>query len=249
MAQKLSIILTTLNNHDNLSKTLESIELQTYPEIEVIIKDGGSTDGTIDIIQEYEKKSRFEVKWIVSKDHGIYEAMNQGYELATGDIILFFNDQFSYPDAIKEMMELLDKNPDSVGVHADLVYANEEKVVRYWRMGKQRSFVWGWMPGHPTLFLRREVYEKYGLYDTSYRISADYEFMIRFLKDKENHLEYLPKTVVRMYYGGTSTSGLKSYYKSFMEGYHALKKNHVKGAFLITVFRTCRVIMQFFRGA
>ena len=134
-----------------------------------------------------------------------------------------------------------------MGAHADLIYATEEKVVRYWKMGPQKSLQTGWLPGHPTMFLKREIYEKYGLYSLKYRISSDYEFMIRFLKDKENRLVYLPETIIRMFYGGTSNSSLGSYLTSLREGHMALKENGIKGAIVIDILRTCRVLMQFVR--
>lgn len=240
-----SLILTTYNSADNLQRTLESIKMQDYPKIEVNIKDGGSKDATPEIIKEFAQNSKYRVNWISNPDKGIYDAMNQGYRLATGDIIVFFNDLFLDADAISQMVNLIESNSECVGAHADLIYATDEKVVRYWKMGRQKSLYSGWMPGHPTLFLKREVYEKYGLYNTDYRIAADYEFMIRFLKDKENKLAYLPKVIIRMYYGGTSTSGSGSYLLSLEEGHRALKQNGIKFAFVIDILRTCRVLWQF----
>lgn len=245
--QKVSLILTTYNSAENLMHTLESIEMQDYPTIEVNIKDGGSTDGTLEIIKQYVERSRFSVNWISGQDHGIYDAMNQGYRLATGDIIVFFNDLFIIPDAISKMIKLIESDAECVGAHADIVYTTDEKVIRYWKMGPQKSLYTGWMPGHPTLFLKKEVYEKYGLYDDSYKISADYEFMIRFLKDKSNRLLYLPQTIIRMYYGGTSTSSFDSYILSFKEGHKALRNNGVKFAWWIDILRTCRVLLQFIK--
>ena len=242
-----SLILTTYNSAENLSKTLESIEAQDYPQIEVNIKDGGSTDNTVNIIKAYAESSHNAVHWITSKDKGIYDAMNQGYELSSGDIVVFFNDLFVASDAISQMMKVIEENPDCVGAHADLVYASEEKVIRYWKMGPQKSLYGGWMPGHPTLFLKREVYEKYGLYDVDYRIAADYEFMIRFLKEKQNRLAYLPKVIIRMYYGGTSTSSAGSYLLSLKEGHSALEKNGIRCAVIIDILRTCRVLLQFLK--
>lgn len=240
-----SLILTTYNSAENLSRTLKSIEQQDYPQLEINIKDGGSTDGTLDIIKEYVASSHNCVRWTTSRDTGIYDAMNQGYQLATGDVIVFFNDLFMMPDAVSQMVEAIEAEPDCAGAHADLIYATDEKVVRYWKMGRQKSLYTGWMPGHPTLFLKREIYEKYGLYNDTYKIAADYEFMIRFLKDKKNRLAYLPETIIRMYYGGTSTSSTGSYLLSLKEGHRALKENGFKFAAIIDVLRTCRVLLQF----
>lgn len=241
---KVSLILTTYNSKGNLEKTLNSIEMQDYPEIEVVIKDGGSTDGTVDIIQKYQKKSRHSVLWESKPDTGIYDAMNQGYELCTGEVIAFFNDTFIGPDAISRMVDKLESAPECVGVHADLVYMDGEKIVRKWHMG-EGSIRHGWMPGHPTLFLERKIYEKYGLYNTNFKISADYEFMIRFLKDGENRLVYVPETLVSMFYGGTSSGGLSNYLLSLKEGHKALKMNGVKCAFYTDIRRTIKVLIQF----
>jgi len=242
-----SLILTTYNSAANLTHTLESIEKQDYPQIEVVIKDGGSEDDTLKIIKEYESASHNKVLWASGADTGIYDAMNQGYQLSSGDIIVFFNDIFLHRDVVSKMARLIEADPGCVGAHADLVYATEEKVVRYWKMGPQKSLCTGWLPGHPTMFLKREIYEKYGLYNLKYRISSDYEFMIRFLKDRENRLVYLPETIIRMFYGGTSNSSLGSYLTSLREGHMALKENGVKGAAFIDVLRTCRVLWQFVR--
>lgn len=185
------------------------------------------------------------MNWVSRSDEGIYDAMNQGYALSGGDIIVFFNDFFLCHDAVSKMAALIEEDSGCVGAHADLVYADGEKIVRYWRMGPQKSLYAGWMPGHPTLFLKREIYENYGLYKTEYRIAADYEFMIRFLKDGRNRLAYLPENIIRMYYGGTSTSSTGSYLASLKEGHQALKENGLRFAFVIDVLRTLRVLLQF----
>lgn len=248
--KKVSLILTTYNSSKNLPKTLESIEKQDYPAIEVVIKDGGSTDGTLEIIKRYEKESHNQVIWSSRKDTGIYDAMNQGFARSTGDVVAFFNDVFDKEDVISKLIAQMEKTDpvsgkEYIGVHADLVYVNGEKIVRKWHMGNQ-DIRQGWMPGHPTLFLKREIYEAYGLYDTTFKIAADYEFMIRFLKDKENRLAYLPETVIRMFYGGTSNGGLGNYMVSLLEGHRALKKNGIRHAWLVDCRRTLRVLKQFF---
>lgn len=249
--KKVSLILTTFNCKDNLKKTLDSIEKQDYPNVEVIIKDGGSKDGTLDVVYEYEKVSKYEVKWETRPDKGIFDAMNQGYAISSGEILLFFNDVFTVTDVISKMVAAMEAiNPatgkEYIGAHADLIYADGDKVIRKWKMG-EGNIRQGWMPGHPTLFLKREVYERYGLYDPNFKIGADYEFMIRILKNKDNQLVYLPEVMVSMFYGGTSSGGIKSYIESFKEGYKAVKINGIKFPFLINVYRMFRVLCQFKR--
>lgn len=247
--KKVSLILTTFNSEINLPDTLKSIEMQDYDNIEVIIKDGESKDNTINIIEKYVLTSKYKVKWISCADIGIYDAMNQGFQLCHGDMIAFFNDKFLVKNAITLLVEEYDKqvsdgNQHCVGVHSDLVYMREANVVRYWKMGNG-VIQEGWMPGHPTLLLKREVYEQYGLYNSKYRISGDYEFMIRFLKDKRNQLAYVPKTLIAMFYGGTSNNSIKSYWLSYKEGHQALRDNEIKNAFLIDIKRTIKVFKQF----
>lgn len=242
---KVSLILTTYNSKENLQKTLASIESQDYPNVEVVVKDGGSTDGTVRVIKEYEEKSKHTVIWESKPDKGIYDAMNQGYALCTGEVIVFFNDVFTHSGVIRKMVDTIEGNPECVGAHADLVYVSGEKTVRKWHMG-EGSIYHGWMPGHPTLFLKREIYETYGLYNTGFKISADYEFMIRFLKEKNNKLAYLPETIVSMFYGGTSNGGA-GYFVSLKEGHEALKMNGIKWASYIDIRRTIKVLLQFVR--
>lgn len=241
--KNVSLILTTYNAENNLQKTLDSIEKQDYSNVEVIIKDGNSNDSTWKIIQEYQGQSKYFVKAFRCYDKGIYDAMNQGYAHSSGDYILFFNDTFTRADAITTMVSALENNTECVGCHSDLVYEKDGHIVRQWKMGEQRSVYSGWMPGHPTLLLKREIYEKYGLYKTDYRIAADYEFMVRFLD--ENRIAYIPETLISMYYGGTSSSGIGSYWQSFNEGNRALKENGYKFCLGISVLRTIRVLLQF----
>lgn len=241
-----SLILTSYNCKDNIKRTLRSIERQDYPAIEVVIIDGLSTDGTVDVIKTYEKKTKYRCQWISEKDKGIYDAMNKGLALAKGDIIAFFNDLFLIPNAVSLMVEAMEREGTD-GAHADLIYATDEKVKRYWKMehGKISD---GWMPGHPTLYLKREIYEKYGKYNSDYRCSADYEFMVRILKDGNVKFSYVPRTILRMYYGGTSTGSAGSYILSLKEAHEALKSNGVRFAWWIDARRTIKVLMQFLRA-
>lgn len=242
---KVSLLLTTYNSAMNLPLTLQSIQEQTYSPIEVVIVDGGSKDGTVALIQDFARNGGLEVKWVSEPDKGLYDAMNKAWFMCSGDIVAVCNDRLCTPDAVTKLVRAIEQSDEScIGAHADLVYMDGERVVRTWHMGEGR-LADGWMPGHPTLFLKREVYEKYGAYDISYRCAADYEFMVRFLKDEKNHLAYVPEVLVAMFYGGTSNAGLRNYLVSFKEGYIALKKNGVPHPLLITIKRTFRVLRQF----
>lgn len=242
---KVSLLLTTYNSMQNLPITLESIQEQTYAPVEVIIVDGGSTDGTVALIRQFADNSGLEVKWISEPDDGLYDAMNKAYRMSTGDIIAVCNDRLSEKESIAVFVEAIQKaGEDCIGAHSDLIYVEGDKQIRGWHMG-EGDIRQGWMPGHPALYLKREVYEKYGLYDTAYRCAADYEFMVRFLKDRTNRLAYVPRVLITMFYGGTSNAGLRNYLVSFKEGYMALYKNGVKHPLLITLKRTWRVLRQF----
>lgn len=246
---KVSLLVTVYNVKKTLPITLRSIEEQDYPDLEVVIVDGGSTDGTVELIQAFaarmEGRQGFSVRWISEADSGLYDAMNKAFRMSTGDVVAVCNDKLCKPNAVSKIMKALEQGgADCVGVHADLVYVDGERVIREWRMGQGRISE-GWMPGHPTLFLRRAVYEKYGTYDISYRCAADYEFMVRFLREPENKLAYVPETLVAMFYGGTSNAGIKNYLVSFKEGYLALRKNGVSHPLWITLRRSLRVVLQF----
>ncbi len=240
---KVSLVITTYNCLDNLKETIKAISSQTYENIELSIKDGGSTDGTLEYIKELANDYKYPIIWKSEKDGGIYDALNKGIEMATGDIIAICNDKLTKPTAVEQFVNaIIDNNAD--GVHSDLVYSEGNKVIRYWKMGEGKISQ-GWMPGHPTLYLKREVYDKYGLYDTSYRISADFEFMIRILKDNSIKLAYIPEVLVSMYYNGTSTNSLKAYWNSVQESHRALVQNRVKFAWLLIIKRAFRVLFQF----
>lgn len=243
MTPKVSIITTTYNDVANFERILACVNAQDYPNIEHIIVDGASTDGTLDAIRKAAGERGEKLRFISEPDHGIYDAINKGIRMAGGDIIGMCFDAYANPHVISDMVRAMqDEGTD--GVHGDLNYVDGDRIVRKWRMG-QGSIRTGWMPGHPTLYLKKEVYETYGLYKEDYKIAADYEFMIRILKDGNVKLSYIPKVLINMFYGGTSTGGLKNYMDSFFEGLRALRENHVRFAFLVECLRMVRVLMQF----
>lgn len=241
--KKVSIITTTYNDSAALRKTVKQIEAQDYPNIEYIIVDGASTDDTMEVIKEAKQSFGERLIWISEKDKGIYDAINKGLKLATGDYIGLCFDQFASTDVISKMVAVMEKEGTD-GVHGDLNYMDGDKIVRKWRQG-QGNIRTGWMPGHPTLYLKREVYEKYGLYKTDYRISADYEFMIRILKDNSVKLSYIPEVLIKMAHGGTSTNSLGAYLEGMKEGHRALRENGVKFAFVTDLLRVFHVLKQF----
>lgn len=246
---KVSLLVTVYNVEKTLPFTLKSIAAQDYPDLEVVIVDGASTDGTVGLIRQFAAQAAgrqgISVRWISEPDGGLYDAMNKAFGMSTGEVVAVCNDRLCKPYAVSRMVKALEQGgPGCVGAHSDLVYVEGARVVRLWHMGQGRLSE-GWMPGHPTLFLRRAVYEKYGLYDTSYHCAADYEFMVRFLKEEKNKLAYVPEILVAMFYGGTSNAGLGNYLVSFREGYRALRKNDVPHPLWITLRRSLRVILQF----
>ncbi len=247
------MLVTVYNAEENLAATLQSIEEQVYQNIEVVIVDGGSTDGTVALIRQFENRTAdragLSLRWVSEKDQGLYDAMNKAYRLSTGDIIAVCNDRLCEPEAVSSLAAAVEAGGEGcVGARSDLVYVEGERIIRRWHMGEGKLSQ-GWMPGHPTLFLKREIYEKYGLYDTSYRCAADYEFMVRFLKDEKNRLAYVPRVLVAMFYGGTSNAGIRNYLVSFQEGYQALKRNGVGFPLWITLRRSIKVLFQFGRSA
>lgn len=241
--KKVSIITTTYNDSANLRRIIRQIEAQDYKNIEYIIVDGASKDDTLEVIKEAKERFGNRLVWISEKDSGIYDAINKGLKLATGDYIGTCFDEFASSDVISKMVAVMEAEGTD-GVHGDLDYMDGGRVVRKWRQG-QGSIRSGWMPGHPTLYLKREVYEKYGIYKTDYRISADYEFMIRILKDHQVKLSYIPEVLIKMSHGGTSTNGLGAYIASLKEGHRALKENQIPFAFVTDFLRILRVLCQF----
>jgi len=210
---KVSIITVVLNNAEYIEACIQSVINQDYENIEYIVIDGGSTDGTIDVIKKYEDKITV---WISEPDDGMYYAINKGIDMSSGDIIGMLHSDDLYIDAhvISNVVRKFGKdNVDSV--YADLVYVernNLSNIVRYYDSSVFRvsKFAYGWMPAHPSCFIRKNVYAKYGLYKTDYIIAADYELLVRFYAKHRVSYSYLPKVIVKMRSGGLSTRNFKS---------------------------------------
>jgi glycosyltransferase involved in cell wall biosynthesis len=209
---KVSIITVTLNNAEYIEACIQSVITQDYKNIEYIVIDGGSTDGTIDVIKKYENKINI---WISEPDNGMYDAINKGIRMSSGDVIGMLHSDDLYIDehVISKVVQKFCNNIDSV--YADLVYVernNLKKVVRYYDSSvfQISKFAYGWMPAHPTCFIKKNVYDKYGLYKTDYIVAADYELLVRFYAKHRVSYSYLPRVIIKMRRGGLSTRNFES---------------------------------------
>jgi len=229
---KFSIITATYNNQSTITDAINSVASQSYQNIEHIIIDGASTDNTISIINEVKGK----VSKIISEpDEGIYDALNKGIKNSTGDVIVFLHadDIFAENTIIEKAANLfLEKQPDSI--YGNLQYVAKEdtnKIIRYWKSGKFTfsKLKKGWMPPHPTFFVKKKIYDNLGIFDTNFRIAADYDIILRFLGKNKISTAYLPTVMIKMRIGGESNKSIKNILKKMKEDVKALKKNNLGG--------------------
>jgi glycosyltransferase len=248
---KVTIITATHNSGESLLKCIESIKSQDYKNIEHIVVDGGSTDNTLEII----KSNRNTITAYVSeKDSGIYEALNKGLRLSSGDIIGFLNSDDVLADntTISQIVKAFETTACDV-LYGDLLYKSKRngdgntKTIRYWRSNdfKEKSLKYGWMPPHPTLYCRKEIYDNLGFYEEKYRIASDYDYILRVFKNKHLKKLYLPITIVEMDMGGISNNSLRNIINKSSEDYQIIKKNHV-GGFYTLIGKVTRKIFQFY---
>lgn len=231
---KISIITATFNSGKTLRDTLESIRQQTYQDIEAIVVDGGSKDNTLDIVREYESLLHGKLRWISEPDKGIYDAMNKGINMATGDIIGILNsdDFYTSDDVLQKVAEEFDKDATLEAVYGDIHFVKSENLKKCTRYYSSKSFrPWllrfGFMPAHPSFYVRREVYEKYGLYDLQYKTSSDFEWMVRLFAKHHIKAKYLPMDFVTMREGGESTAGIEAKRKVNNDIVDSLKKHRI----------------------
>ncbi len=245
---KISIITIVYNNCDTIADAIESVLGQTYPDVEYIVVDGLSTDGTVDVVKSYSDRiSRF----ISEKDNGLYDAINKGIALATGDVIglLHSDDLFYSDDALTHVVEAFTKyNTDSV--YGDLLYVqkdNTNKIIRNWVSGdfKKDNFLYGWMPPHPTFYVKRKVYQELGLYNTAFKSAADYELMLRYLYKHNISTTYIPEKLVKMRVGGKSNVSLKNRIRANQEDYQAWLVNDLNPPFYTRFLKPLRKLTQF----
>lgn len=235
---KLSIVTAVFNRADTIADALASVQAQSYRPVEHLIQDGGSTDGTLDQIKARETDA---TQLVSEPDRGIYDAINKGISRASGDVIgLMHSDDFFAHDKVLERIAEAFQDRDIDGIYGDLDYVsavNSNKVIRHWRSGPYRRDLLrrGWMPPHPTLYLRRKVFEKWGLYDTSFQIAADYDAMLRYLIKGRIRLAYVPEVLVRMRVGGESNKSLGHIFRKSLEDYRAIRQNGAGGIGALTL--------------
>lgn len=232
---KTSIITVSYNSAETLEDTIESVLVQTYPDIEYIIVDGASEDASLKIIKEYESSFKGRLKWISEPDRGMYDAMNKGIRMATGEIVGILNsdDFFSNREVITRVVKAFDYDPFLQAVYGDVRFVSPDdlgKMVRYYssRIFSPRLFRFGFMPAHPSFYTYRKYYEQFGLYKTDYRIAADYELLIRFLHRQKLRTKYLPFDFVTMRTGGASTRSWKSNLLLNREIVRACRENGIR---------------------
>lgn len=248
---KFSLVTVTYNSAQTLRDTLNSVLLQTYQDIEYIVVDGLSKDNTVEIIKSYESLFESRMKWVSEKDYGLYDAMNKGFRMATGDVIGIINSDDLIADtaAIEKVMKCFEVDSGIDAVYADLYYVTQNdtsEIVRYWVSGKQRPFTKGWHPAHPTFYVKREIYQKYGLFDLDFKFAADFELMLRLIEREHIKLYYLSEPLVRMRLGGTTSKSLTNIKKGNIECMKAFEKNGVKVSCLYPLYRLLPKIKQYF---
>lgn len=246
--QKVTIITVTYNSAAYLQDCINSVRSQNYPNIEYIIVDGKSTDGTMGIVRKNNKAVDY---WISETDKGMYDAINKGMAVATGDIIGILNsdDVLDNENVITTIVNCFEKQGvDSIYGDLEFVDRNDvNKVMRIWKGQpfKRSRFRYGWMPAHPTFYIKRSLVEKFGAYENHYYSAADYEFMSRYLYLNKVSSCYIPELLVRMRMGGQSNVNIKQRLRANRRDYLAMKKNKIPFAFFVSILKPLIKVHQF----
>lgn len=227
---KITVITPAFNSAPTIADTIESVLAQTYADVEHIIVDGGSTDGTVDIVRRYEPAYGGRLRWVSEPDKGLYDAMNKGLRMATGDVagILNSDDFLTAHDVLATVAAAFDEETDAVFGNLKFVARDDsDKVVRIWEGSPYRSFRSGWHPGHPTFYARRRLYEQYGGFNTDFRIAADFELMLRLIEKHRIRTRYIDRCMVDMRIGGASTRSIGSIIRGNREVMRAFSANGI----------------------
>jgi glycosyltransferase involved in cell wall biosynthesis len=245
----ISVITVSFNNIHTIGETILSVLSQDYVSIEYLVIDGGSTDGTVELLKSYGDR----IKWISESDNGIYDAMNKGWKLASGDFVAYLNadDFYASTRVISLVSELLQLNPQAMAAYGDLLYIeaeNSNKTVRYWKSGQYnpKSFLFGWMPPHPTFFIKRSAFIEYGGFRNIELVSAaDYEFMLRMLFKYRLPAVYCANVLVKMRTGGESNKTFGNRIRGNKEDRRAWEMNGLQPAWFTLWLKPLRKIPQY----
>ena len=248
---KISIITVCFNSSKTIETTILSVKNQTYQNIEYIIIDGGSSDNTLDIIKKHEPSFEGKMRWISEPDNGLYDAMNKGLNISTGEVIGLINsdDILFNLQALEKVMKVFKKNPKFDSVYADLYYVSQdniEKIIRKWKTGKQKLFSKGWHPAHPTLYIKKQVYDNYGYFNLDFKLASDFEIMLRYFDKYKISTFYIPEYFVKMRLGGETNKSLKNIYNQNIECIKAFYINNIRvNKFLYLFYRIIPKLFQF----
>lgn len=226
---KISIITATYNSSVTLRDTIQSVLSQNYSDYEHIIVDGGSCDNTMDVVREYEPKYEGRLKYISERDRGIYDAMNKGIAMATGDVVGILNSDDFYTS--EDVLSTVAQEIEGVdAIYGDIHYVSPENLNKCIRYYSSKNFApdkmrYGFMPAHPSFYCRRNIYERYGYFDLEFRTAADFENLFRFIYIHKIQTKYVPKDFVTMRTGGETSSGIQSYKKIYIDRRSAFRKH------------------------
>ncbi|MGX7689422.1 glycosyltransferase family 2 protein [Flectobacillus roseus] len=245
---KITIITVSFNSEATIKQTIDSVLAQDYPNVEYIVVDGASKDGTVDILKSYGDR----IKYISEKDKGIYDALNKGLKLATGDVVGTIGSDDFLPNSsvLGHVAEAFIQTGKDV-IYGDLQYINpdnDEKIVRYWSSGEYKVENWlkGWMPPHLSCYIKREAFVKYGNYITDFTCSGDYELMLRMMYKHRLSAGYIPEVLMTMRNGGTSTASWKHRYRANMEDRRAWELNQLQPKWYTLWMKPLSKISQLF---
>ena len=245
----ISIITATYNSEAFIAKALTSYRAQTYLQKELLLIDGKSKDHTLSILKDY-----LDCITVLKseKDHGIYDALNKGIRLAKGEIlgILHSDDLFADHKVLEKVSQKFESDPNLMAVYGDLEYVdrnNPNKIIRYWKSGScsLKAIESGWMPPHPTLFIKKECFTKFGMYNLNYKSAADYDLILRFFYKHQLKAAYISQVLVKMRVGGLSNKSLGNRWKANLEDRSAMKQNGVPFPLLVAILKPIRKLNQF----